>query len=315
MSADLADDFYERQEILAMKYRVKKEEKLAKLEYEEQCTFKPKINTSSKILIDQDAVRKSETLEEKAKRLSEVDMKIKEEKIAKRQEDYYSKFNFEPNINPISKYLARIQNLDELAYNPKSQLKKKFKSHERQQELLQDCTFKPNINSKRKFSNVSSKYSKDADILQEIQEQKRRKEIKADEIRKEVETEKMRDCTFRPVVKKNLPNEQDGPIIVRGLDRFLELKDLKRKQEEELKEREEKLFRLNPTGTSSITSPQPFNITKCSREEKLAKLKQEHEERILSECTFKPNTKEFQNKQLISRLMGRNSICSVSSVM
>lgn len=242
-------------------------------------------------------------------------MKIKEEKIAKRQEDYYSKFNFEPSINPISKYLARVPDIDELAYNPKSQLKKKFKAQERNDELLQNCTFKPNINSSKKYSSVCSRYSKDADIIQEIQHQKMKKEIKADEIRHEVEIEKMKDCTFRPVVKKTLPNEQDGPVIVRGLDRFLELKDLYRKQQEELKDREEKLFRLNPTGTFNITSPRPFNITKCNRNEKVAKLKSEHEERVLSECTFKPNTKEFQNKQILSKILNRGSDCSVSSVM
>lgn len=242
-------------------------------------------------------------------------MKIKEEKIAKRQEDYYSKFSFEPSINPALKYLARVHDIDELAYNPKSQLKKKFKEQERNYELLQKCTFKPVINSSKKYYSVCSRYSKDTDIIQEIQYLNRKKEIKADEIRKEIESEKMKDCTFRPVVKKTLPNEQDGPIIIRGLDRFLELKDLYRKQQEELKERKEKLFRLNPTGTFTVTSPQPFNITKCNKDEKVAKLKSEHDERILSECTFKPNTKEYQNKQILSKLLNRSSICSISSVM
>ena len=50
--------------------------------------------------------------------------------------------------------------------------------------------------------------------------------------------------TFRPNVNKHekKPKEKKGPIVVRGLGRFMELKNLAKKKEEDKKQREREVF-------------------------------------------------------------------------
>ena len=57
-----------------------------------------------------------------------------------------------------------------------------------------------------------------------------------------------KECTFQPNVsisKKHVP-ERGGPVIVRGLGRHLELKEMAKKQEEERLSREEEVFKTQP---------------------------------------------------------------------
>ena len=80
-------------------------------------------------------------------------------------------------------------------------------------------------------------------------------------------------------------------VLIPGLDRFIELKNLSKKQEEEKKAREHKVFGIK--GNSNyITVPQPFNLAPDKKNENIEKIKNEIEGRVMKECTFKPKTLE-----------------------
>ncbi len=43
----------------------------------------------------------------------------------------------------------------------------------------------------------------------------------------------MKGCTFAPEIKRDAVKQPEGPVIVRGLGRFIETKELARRLEEE----------------------------------------------------------------------------------
>ena len=76
--------------------------------------------------------------------------------------------------------------------------------------------------------------------------------------------QELRECTFQPnvsLIKQAVP-EPDGPVIVRGLGRHLELKEMAKKKEEEKAAREEEVFKTQPrVATAGYTVPQPFHLS------------------------------------------------------
>lgn len=55
----------------------------------------------------------------------------------------------------------------------------------------------------------------------------------------------MKDCTFHPKIQEAAPQVNSEQIEVKGMQRHLELKELKKKQEEERRLREAEVFGLN----------------------------------------------------------------------
>ncbi len=51
--------------------------------------------------------------------------------------------------------------------------------------------------------------------------------------RREMEYNEMKGCTFAPEIKRDPMKQPEGPVIVRGLGRFIETKELARRLEEE----------------------------------------------------------------------------------
>lgn len=119
------------------------------------------------------------------------------------------------------------------------------------------------------------------------------KRSKHEIIKKTKEYESMKECTFAPKgVGKVL--DMDNSVKVKGMERFLELREIARKREEELKEREEKVFLLNPqTNLEGYTVPKPFNLHPSNKTVKIEKVKQEIMKKEQSECVFKPQTNEL----------------------
>lgn len=113
-------------------------------------------------------------------------------------------------------------------------------------------------------------------------------------------------CTFTPIINKKSVSS-DRPVIVRGLGRFLELRQMQKQIEEEKRQREEKAFAVRYV-PKSHTIPEPFQLSsqnsnlKKRREERL-KILQNAQER---ECTFHPKTLEGTNRQLIRQVLKEN---------
>lgn len=107
-----------------------------------------------------------------------------------------------------------------------------------------------------------------------------------------------------------------GPVLVRGMARFLEMKELGRQKVQEQKEREDQVFwkdrsLLNQSSgaqNKSYTKPEPFNLScfqQSPGEKSRAKkaLIEKVRAEIDRECTFQPKTWRRQQKNLINQIL------------
>ncbi len=193
----------------------------------------------------------------------------------------------------------------------------------REQELQRACTFQPEVNTSRRAQEIVANLpdsqfrvnvNEPQQIVKAIDAYRRDREMKLRQTRQEVEYEAMKECTFAPDVAGARVPKQSGPVVVRGLGRYLELKDLAKRLEDEKQSREKKAFLVAGASKSKKvrgkTVPQPFNLTvrrgkENARREKLAqKLLQER----MKECTFHPKTTEARNRELINQILADDSL-------
>lgn len=66
---------------------------------------------------------------------------------------------------------------------------------------MKECSFQPRTNKNKKFDNVKSHYALEA-IDVALRECKENKEKNLEQIRKQMEYEEMRECTFNPITKQ-----------------------------------------------------------------------------------------------------------------
>lgn len=279
--------FLQRQQALQEKIRLKREQMIERLH--ESYTFKPNIDKTSQYIADSNLERNKNKPEDRLNR----DGKKKLEMQAHLQEEHYSKFTYEPKINPISKRLGRSASLTEIAYANSSREAKKKKEEEKAAEQEKKCSFTPRINSSHKFRSIDSHYRQGEQISTVISEQLNVKEQKREDLKKQHEYEYMKECTFTP---QNIGKRAnlDGKVKVRGMERFLELREIAKRKEEEQKEREEKVFMTNPSYNPDVsyTVPKPFNLHPSNKQEKIQKIKQELDKKQQNECVFRPQTNE-----------------------
>ena len=96
--------------------------------------------------------------------------------------------------------------------------------------------------------------------------------------------------------REKKPKEKKGPIVVRGLGRFMELKNLAKKKEEDKKQREREVFGLERKDfRRTHTVPKPFNFASTRRTDQQIRREQELREREMKECTFRPRRFDDDN--------------------
>jgi hypothetical protein len=179
---------------------------------------------------------------------------------------------------------------------------------------------------------------------QEYKEEVRREKLKEREI-KELE-----QCTFKPVtnsssnssrrksgggggvenegnvnesyVQKFQASKKGGgaPVVVRGLGRYLELRNMANAKKKDEAEREAAAFKVKkasgarmkyPDGTTQIRE---FRLTQPNGELK-EKMKKEREEQLKKLCTFQPDTIEKRNRRLINGLLEETEGSEYSEVV
>ena len=115
-------------------------------------------------------------------------------------------------------------------------------------------------------------------------------------------------CTFQPTINRSRPKKQNGPVIVKGFGRFLELKELAKKIEEEKAAREDRAFTVENAKyrSGNRTIPKPFKLSGQGRAERRKQLEAKFRAEELRECTFNPKTTESRNKKLISELLAED---------
>eukprot|EP00826_Nyctotherus_ovalis_P013527 TRINITY_DN13680_c0_g2_i11.p1 TRINITY_DN13680_c0_g2~~TRINITY_DN13680_c0_g2_i11.p1 ORF type:complete len:726 (-),score=192.73 TRINITY_DN13680_c0_g2_i11:135-2312(-) len=278
----LSKRFEERQELYAQRRRDNEVQRMAKYSTEVQFPFRPQIDSVSEAMVETNSKRALETPEEKFKRLHEKDPK-KQEKI-KMMREYEGRYSHHPRINESSRLMAQNRRAD-----PSDQPKPKH--IEVSVEERKECTFQPHINS----SQVNSRYSQRDNIMGIIRAEEQERAKNLEQRKRELEYEELKACTFRPETGKVW--EQPEPVEVKGIKRYLELQEKKRKNEKDLKEREQAAFdygeKYDKHGVRS-TTPKPFKLSKG----KTKVMKKE-------EFTFHPETN--RNKGFLKDLVKQSA--------
>ena len=206
---------------------------------------------TSDIICESDPTRGAENEDEKIMRLYKKDQKKQEIVREMIEKEVYSQFTYKPQINKISKTLAKPSSIDELAYNPKGALKKEQLQEQFSNQEVNYCTFRPQTTQNKKYKDVQSAYSiTECESMEQysknLKEKLKEKQEKISNLRKQREYEQQKECTFQPqILEKETSTSKDQVVVVRGLGRHLELKELQKKKEEEKKLREAEVFGLN----------------------------------------------------------------------
>ena len=130
-------DFFDRQaETLERKMLLAHKSSL------EEHSFKPEIGKAASMLAEE---LEGETTEDRLQRLAYRD---KDHILSSREtikEQYYSQFNFKPEINPISKELGQAHSIEELHKDSARKQRFEMLMRAKEQALDQECTFKPKV--------------------------------------------------------------------------------------------------------------------------------------------------------------------------
>ena len=278
---------------------------LSKRTEDPNCTFKPDIGKAKDFLKEQANKHVEESKMERLTRISSRDLEEKRIREKSIRESYYSQFNFKPSLSEKSKSMGHATDLHELVYNEKGEKVRRSIAREVEEEFNSKCTFKPRLTkpggstSKENVIPIASlQIAGDQDtVIQRIESYRQEKELRIKEYRQEMEMEKMQECTFAPRTNPAGTDKAklNKPVVVHGLTRFLQNRELARMKDVEKKQREAKVFasgRGKPK--ACFTVAQPFRLSKSKTAQKRRdKLKQELEQDFAKHCTFKPQLCNF----------------------
>jgi len=263
MSASrLNSSFYQRQ----VEFLNQKKEKLEELAREINPIPIPKINPISKVLaFGKEEEFLSSTFVAKHYK---IPMQRKEETIKAIAQQEQRKYPFKPEINEISKYIAKRKTVNELSQFDQSkkakiiELKKENETRE-----FSECSFRPKINSN--YKNVEPKFIPE-NIDATLANMKRVKHFKEKLMVKEKEFEELKECTFQPkIIGNSLPpsllSKKKLSQSVKGIDKFMGKVERATKLKQEQLEREKKAFNhpsmYDSKAPLKYTIPKPFSLS------------------------------------------------------
>lgn len=126
----------------------------------------------------------------------------------------------------------------------------------------------------------------------------------------------MQRCTFVPQTNPAILRAQ-GPVLVRGLSRHLELKDIAVQRERERQERETQAFGVRPGAVRRSvlgeTIVEPFSLSSNDSKGWWRERRARHEAERDTQNTFKPWTVEAERGRALSRLLEWSSALSSES--
>jgi len=277
------------------------------------CTFKPEISDTSRQIVSGNVEYVGETTEERINRLAVRDVQRRDQVRGALEELHYRECTFKPSLNPTSQMLAAkfedVASFDSLDAGAVVH-ERLYRVHANRSTCSQDtradeCTFTPAISTAtaKRYSHVKSRYAAQsgAQIMENIQDELQRKEEHLSEKRRRREAEQNAECTFNPETTKSY-EEPEQVVVVSGLGRFFELRELARKQQEDQQKREAKVFQpSSKSRCDGITIPEPFALSGGGK----APQKDVASVRISDEqCTFAPKTIESENSKLLKEIMG-----------
>ena len=304
------DDFLERQKIYDEIKKDRLEKKLNKNQERESCSFKPKINLTSDILMKTNIERANENQIDKYERLYNDAQKYKEKK--EQLENFYNaQYDYKPKINELSKFIGRETNINQLNQSnisknsSKNKLLSSMSKNNKTTYSEQECTFKPKINSNKKYNHIQSNYKNDDGMLERINEEVRNKTEKVKDLQNILEKKDDEECLFNPEINKEIPNfDNNKPMYMKGMARYLEQMEKARQAKRDKEQREKEVFITgeNWSKNNLITVPKPFKLS-YQNNNKIEEIKKQREIQHMKECTFKPVTNESKNREIIKQLL------------
>jgi len=282
------------------------------------CSFRPEISDASRQIVFGNIDYIGETTEERVNRLAVKDVERRDKVRDALQQLHYSDCTFKPNVNPTSQMLASKLiddavcsadcGADAAAGKPVHErlYKSGIGSRSRCSEdsfFEEGCTFRPDIEQKARFAHVKGHYGGDGSkLMDNIREELEKKEEHLMELRRALEEDESAECTFAPDVVRPY-EEPSQPVVVNGLGRFFELRDMAVQQQRDQQERETKVFHPETrTRCGGVTIPEPFDLSRGPREDSCRKTTK-HDVSMADECTFAPQTNESVNKAILQRIM------------
>jgi len=222
-------------------------------------------------------------------------------------------------MNEHSRKLGRAATSEELYRNERMKKTHAMQRAAAEQVFEEECTFHPELNPTGQRFNPErlAKYRINPEdtegISARIEEQRREKEERIEEQKRLQDYEELRECTFQPnvAISKRTVQEPDGPVIVRGLGRHLELKEMAKKKEHDRLQREEEVFKTQPRAANpgGYTVPQPFNLSENAKgKERAERARKQVMADEMKECTFQPKTNLMSNRDLIRQIMGEDDL-------
>lgn len=147
------------------------------------------------------------------------------------------------------------------------------------------------------------------ELTRRLEAQQLERGARLERSRREAEHDRLKECTFAPKMhesktEKGSSQEERSPVVVRGLGRYMELKDMAKRQAEAQRQREQKAFIVEPPARlQPFTVPAPFNLSEARLDERGAARLRDLAQHEMQECTFAPKTNEASATQLLARIM------------
>jgi len=175
----------------------------------------------------------------------------------------------------------------------------------------EQLTFRPELDPRhsRRYAHVKAHYccAEGEELMKTIAQDLERRAERAAEARQKEALKLQQECTFRPMIFSSTPGRavkaRFGETVgVPGLDRFLELKNMAKQQQQELRTREAKVFRDEASNHSRnvVTVPEPFNLSSTPVASKAPPLGGIGH-------TFAPQTLESANRAYVRSLLMEKS--------
>ena len=290
--------FMARQAQVAETQKRHRDALIAQLKLEDECKFKPDIGNAEEFLALTRPDLVTESATSRINRMSVEESEKRRAAQADAEKEYYNQFNYQPEINQLSKRRGRAHTVeehykDEEGY--RARLRAKLQAEE---EFKRQHPFKPTLIAADPAPKTATGDKEDAEadeaaiaegkmplrlaiasdpdrVSARINAHMKGKAARSEAAKRLLDYEKLKECTFQPETDRSARSlaklkEQvaadGGVVVVRGLGRYLELKELTRKLDEDKEQREREAFSKPgfswPEGmTKPPTVPQPFHLS------------------------------------------------------
>ncbi|KAG9391613.1 hypothetical protein J8273_6378 [Carpediemonas membranifera] len=213
-------------------------------------------------------------------------------------------YTFQPEINPTSRAIGRTSTVEELVSDDRTRMRREMARKMADKAFAEAHTFKP-----ERVSKVDSESHYDFKhperILTQIESDEVDRSVRQQQLKHVVSAEEVIGCTFKPTIR-SAPAVTADPIVVRGLGRFLELKDIARRNKEEKQQLEDRAFHANPTAHRDLpyTVPEPFALsTDPGQTERQRRVLEDARAREMAECTFQPNGGRVKQGDILNAII------------